>query len=492
MQLSALSNIAAGTPDPHITGLTQDSRQVRAGYLFAALSGARADGAQYIFDAIRNGAAALLVPEGLALPAEAAGLSIIRAENPRHALSLIASRFYKDQPAHIVAVTGTNGKTSTAHFTQQLWAATGLKSASLGTIGVHGVGIHRDGSMTTPDPITLHTELASLAQAGITHLAMEASSHGLQQARLDGVRLQAAGFTNLTRDHLDYHAGMDEYLAAKARLFESVLPAGGIAVMNADVPEFSKLEKICTQRQIKVWGYGSQGKELRLIARTPQPFGQEIELEVHGQRHHFVLPLVGAFQTMNALCALGLAMAGAGEDASQYIFALENIQGAPGRLQMVGGHPKQAAVYIDYAHTPDALVNILGALRPHTTGRLICIFGCGGDRDPGKRPLMGDIAVKNSDLAIITDDNPRSESPDAIRQAIAAGAGPQAKIIGDRRAAIQWAVDELKEGDVLVVAGKGHEQGQIFADRTDPFDDFAEAKQAIESLTGKKSQCQKP
>jgi UDP-N-acetylmuramoyl-L-alanyl-D-glutamate--2,6-diaminopimelate ligase len=483
LRLSALSNIQAASPDPDIQGLTQDSRQVRRGYLFAAIAGSRADGTTYIADAVRNGAVAVLVPLNAPLPPEAANISIIQSDNPRHALSLMAAKFYAQQPDHIVAVTGTNGKTSTVHFTQQLWQARGLKSASLGTLGVRGVGLSRAGSMTTPDPVALHGELADLAAAGITHLAMEASSHGLQQCRLDGVLVSAAGFTNLTRDHLDYHATMDEYLAAKTRLFGSLLQPGGTAVLNADIVEFPVLKTLCENRGVRVWGYGHHGLDFKIISRTALPQGQNLELEVLGQRHKITLPLVGEFQAMNALCALGLAMAG--NDDQALVAALEKLHGAPGRLQLVPGHPGEAAVYVDYAHTPDALANILAALRPHTQKRLICLFGCGGDRDPGKRPIMGKIAAHDADLAIITDDNPRNESPEKIRAAIADGAGPVAKIIDNRRTAIQWAVAQLQDGDVLVVAGKGHEQGQVFADRVDPFDDVDEVKQAIERLKGK-------
>ena len=485
MRLSALSKLPAGMPDPEIQGLTQDSRQVRRGYLFAAIAGSRADGVHYIADAVRNGAAAILVPSHVSLPPEAAQISVIQSDNPRHDFSLMAAKFYGQQPEHIVAVTGTNGKTSTVHFTQQLWQAQGLKAASLGTLGVRGPGLSRAGSMTTPDPVALHGELADLAAAGITHLAMEASSHGLQQSRLDGVLVSAAGFTNLTRDHLDYHATMEDYLAAKARLFNTLLQTGGTAVLNADIAEFPALKALCEKRGIRVWGYGHQGQDLKIIRRNVLPQGQELDLEILGQLHTVTLPLVGTFQAMNALCALGLAMA-ENEDQA-LVAALSSLHGAPGRLQLVSGHPEGAAVYVDYAHTPDALSNILAALRPHTQRRLICMFGCGGDRDPGKRPIMGRIAASESDFAIITDDNPRSESPEKIRMQIAEGAGPAAKIIDNRRNAIQWAVAQLQDGDVLVVAGKGHEQGQIFAERVDPFDDVDEVKQAIERLEGKKN-----
>lgn len=487
MYLSALNKNWAGMPDPDITGLTQDSRQVRPGFLFAALSGVRAVGAAYIKDAVQNGAVALLLATDDVLPEGLSGIAVLRSDNPRRDLSMMAAAFYKDQPAHIVAVTGTNGKTSTVHFAQQMWRGHGAKAASLGTLGVQGALGAQAGTMTTPDPVSLHHKISELAGAGITHLAMEASSHGLQQHRLDGVKITAAGFTNLTRDHLDYHVTMEDYLVAKARLFSDLLQEDGVAVLNADVGEFFALKKLCDQRKIRVWGYGAHGPDLRIIKRTALPEGQALRLEILGRIYDLTLPLVGTFQAMNALCALGLALAVEPELDVQS--ALSNLQGAPGRLQLVPGHPAGAAVYVDYAHTPDALENILHALRPHTQGRLLCLFGCGGDRDPGKRPMMGGIAATLSDLAIITDDNPRSENPAMIRAAIAAGAGENAKTIDDRRKAIQWSIEELKTGDVLVLAGKGHEQGQIFADRTDPFDDVEEAHKAIERLIGKKNEC---
>ncbi|MBI2233832.1 MAG: UDP-N-acetylmuramoyl-L-alanyl-D-glutamate--2,6-diaminopimelate ligase [Micavibrio aeruginosavorus] len=461
-----------------MSGLTQDSRAASAGWLFAALPGARSDGRDFIADAVRNGAAAILAPPGTVVPE---AVALIEAEDTARAFALMAARFYPRQPEMVAAVTGTNGKTSTAHFTQQLWAASGLHSASLGTIGVRGKGVDRPGSMTTPEAVALHETLADLARAGVTHLAMEASSHGLAQRRLDGVNVRAAGFTNLTRDHLDYHADMEDYFSAKARLFEVVVQSGGVAVLNADVPEFVALEDICRMRDVQVQSYGLRGHDFRLLERTPLPHGQEIVIEVMGRRHKLVLPLVGAFQAMNALCALGLAIAG---NEKTDVNGLALLEGAPGRLQMIPGAVDGTAVYVDYAHTPDALENILSALRPHTQGRLICLFGCGGDRDPGKRPIMGRIAATQADLAIITDDNPRSEKPETIRAAICEGAGRAAKEIAGRREAIGWAVSQMKPGDVLVLAGKGHEQGQIFADRTEPFDDAEEARIAMNQSKG--------
>lgn len=489
MRLSRMIENYSGLLDPEIEFLTQDSRRVKAGWLFAALPGVRADGRQFIEDAVRNGAAAVLGPPGTVLPLSAKkNVALVIADNPRRALALAAAKFFNRQPDVIAAVTGTNGKTSTVHFAQQLWQGLGEKSASIGTLGVrgsvHGEGMARSGSMTTPDPVSLHAELADLAAAGITHLAMEASSHGLHQCRLDGVRVTAAGFTNLTRDHLDYHKDMDEYYAAKARLFSDVLAPGGVAVLNADIPEFEKLAALAARRGCRVLSYGEKGKYLCLRALKPAPEGLHASLCVDGKDHEFTLPLVGRFQAMNVLCALGLVMAEAVDNKARtekLIGALPGLKGAPGRLQIVPGHPA-GAVYVDYAHTPDALENILKALRPHTRGRLICIAGCGGDRDAGKRPIMGRLAAELADMAIITDDNPRSEDPASIRAQILAGAGGKAREIGNRHEAILWAVREMREGDVLVIAGKGHEQGQILKDRVEPFDDVAEAARAIKGL----------
>lgn len=475
MRLSELVPGYKGTPDPEITALAADSRQVKRGALFAAMPGNRADGRAFIDGAVHNGAAAVLAAPGTAVPD---GVVLVADENPRRALAHIAARFYRRQPAQIVAVTGTNGKTSTVYFTQQLWEALGIKAASLGTLGVRGAGVTHGGAMTTPDPITLHGQLADLAASGFDHVAMEASSHGLAQHRLDALKLRAAGFTNLTRDHLDYHPTMEDYLAAKARLFTDVLAGDGVAVINADIPEFPHLRALCRMR---VLSYGRNG-DIRLLAREPLPQGQALALRVNGTDYNFTLPLVGAFQAMNALCALGLVMAEAPDDDARnarLVDALSRLQGAPGRLQLVPGHAGGGAVYVDYAHTPDALENVIAALRPHTAGRLYCLFGCGGDRDPGKRPIMGRIAAEQADVAIVTDDNPRTEDAAKIRAAVMAGTNGKAREIGDRRKAIHEVVSMLDEGDVLVIAGKGHEQGQIIGDRVEPFDDVAEAAHAI-------------
>lgn len=468
-----------------IKGITQDSRAVKTGYLFAALPGSKSDGRAFIADALRNGAVAILAQTGTRLPPDAAPhVVLIEDENPRRRLALMAARFYGAQPACIVAVTGTNGKTSTAHFTKQIWQLRGLKAASIGTLGVRGPGLIRSGSMTTPDPVSLHAELADLASAGIDHLAMEASSHGLDQFRLDGVRLRAAAFTNLTRDHLDYHADMNAYYAAKQRLFADVMAPGGLAVLNADIPEYAALEALCRAKGHRVLSFGFKARDLQIVRAQPTPRGQDLHLRLMGRDYRTQINLAGEFQVMNALCALGLSLADDPEQLSgleENLATLAHIQGAPGRLQLVPGHPR-GAVYIDYAHTPDALETVLKALRVHTHGRLVCLFGCGGNRDAGKRPIMGEIASRLADHVIVTDDNPRGEDPATIRAAILA-ASPGAMEIGNRREAIAHGVQELQDDDVLLVAGKGHEQGQIFLDRTEAFDDFKEAQAAIGGMT---------
>lgn len=478
MRLSQL--IDTDAQDVEIQGLSADSRDVRNGYIFAALSGSKANGNSFISDALMHGASVILAENGTVLPADSKAI-LIENENPRKALAKLAAKFYKLQPDVIAAVTGTSGKTSTASFTQQLWHLFGItQCASIGTLGVRGPGLIRSGSLTTPDTISLHAELADLASAGITHLAMEASSHGLDQYRLDGVRITAAGYTNLSRDHLDYHANMDDYFIAKARLFSEILERSGIAVLNADDEYCEKLHAICKKSGHKVFTYGHKGKEIRLLKHALRPVGQDVSIDVMGHEFHVTIPLVGHFQVMNALCALGLVLAGDG-DPQTVVPLLSQLRGVPGRLQLVPGHPLGAAIYVDYAHKPAAVEAVLNTLRPHTEGRLFCVIGCGGDRDVGKRPIMGRIASGLADVVVVTDDNPRSENPATIRAAIMEGAS-DAHEIGDRREAIEWAISELKRGDVLVIAGKGHEQGQIIGDVVEPFDDVQVAKESIENL----------
>lgn len=463
-----------------IEGLTADSRQVRPGYVFVAVPGSKANGADFIGDALMHGASVIVAPPGTTLPDDSRSV-LIEVENTRLALAQMAAKFYGQQPDVIVAVTGTSGKTSVVSFTQQLWELFGIEqSASLGTLGVRGSGLIRSGSLTTPDTVSLQAALADLSAAGITHLAMEASSHGLDQYRLDGVTVTAAGYTNLSRDHLDYHTDMEAYFVAKSRLFSEVLKRNGVAVLNADDAYFERLSEICLGSQHKILSYGKNGKDIRIVERDLRPHGQYLKLDVMGQRFEVTIPLVGEFQVMNALCALGLVLAGDG-DVQSVTPLLAQLHGVSGRLELVPGHPNGAAVYVDYAHKPAAVEAVLNTLRPHTQGRLVTVIGCGGNRDAGKRPIMGRIASGLSDIVVVTDDNPRHENPADIRAAMMEGA-PDAMEIGDRREAIQWAVDRLQEGDVLVIAGKGHEQGQIIGDTVEPFDDVEEAKKAIESL----------
>ncbi len=470
--------------DPVLAGLTLDSRKVQPGYLFAALPGTQRDGAAFVDEAVRRGAIAILAAPDAVLPSLDPGIVVVRDANPRRRVALMASAFAGLQPATIAAVTGTNGKSSTVHFVRQIWERMGLKAASVGTLGIVSPGLVRDGGLTTPDPVQLHEDLATLAREGVSHLAIEASSHGIDQHRLDGLHLAAAAFTNLTHEHLDYHLSMDAYFAAKARLFEILLPPGGTAVVNADSDRAEALAAICRQRGIRFWTYGAEGRELRLLNDDPTPDGQHLALEIMGVRHEVDLPLVGGFQASNALAALGLVVATGGEP-TRAAEALAHLTGAPGRLQLVARHRSGAAVYVDYAHKPEALETVLRTLRPFARGKLVVVFGCGGDRDRGKRPVMGEIATRIADLAIVTDDNPRSEEPAAIRAEIVRGiAGDRRnwiEIANGRHSAIAAGMEALSSADdLLLIAGKGHETGQTIKGVTHHFDDAEEAR----TLTG--------
>jgi len=456
-----------GDGEVPVMALTADSRDVVPGALFAALKGARADGLDHVDEAIARGAVAVLGDHRLA--ARELGVATLVAADARRALALAAAAMFARQPETAVAVTGTNGKTSTASFTRQLWRAVGLPAASLGTLGVDAPGFPAGESLTTPDPVALHRLLAELAGAGIHHLVMEASSHGLDQRRLDGVRLAAAAFLNLTRDHLDYHGSEAAYLAAKWRLFDTLLPAGATAALNADMANAGALVAAARERGLVVREIGRAAKDLRLEAVTPKADGQVLALVLDGARREVELPVVGGFQAYNLLAALALAEAG-GAERTALLDAVGDLRGPRGRMELVARHPSGAAVFVDYAHTPDALEQALAGLRPHARGRLHVVFGCGGDRDAGKRPEMGAIAARLADRVIVTDDNPRSEDAGAIRGAIGAAA-PGAVEIAGRAAAIAAALDELRAGDVLLVAGKGHETGQIVGDTIHPFDD---------------------
>jgi len=462
-------------PDPEIAGLTADSRAVKPGDLFAALPGGKADGSSFIADAIARGAVAVLAPAGTVLEDERAVL--VTDDNPRRRFALMAAKFFGRQPATMVAVTGTNGKTSVANFTRQIWAALDLPAASFGTIGLVSPTRSETGTLTTPDPVALHRLLAELSDEGVTHAAFEASSHGLDQYRLDGVSLSAAAFTNLTRDHLDYHGDMEGYWRAKRRLFADLLPDWGTAVVNADSEQAEDLKALAQSRGQRLIGFGMVGDDIRVLKVAPAAAGQEISLSVMGRRYDLALPLAGDFQVFNAACALGLAIA-TGADVHLATLALETLEGVPGRLQLVARTAHGAAVYVDYAHTPDGLETALRALKPHTKNRLIALFGCGGDRDPGKRPMMGAIAARLSDYAIVTDDNPRTEDAADIRAQVMVGC-PNAEEIGDRRSAIRAAIAMAGEGDVVVLAGKGHESGQIVGTEVLPFDDAEEARKAV-------------
>lgn len=470
--------------DPVVTGVTADSRKVGPGTLFCALPGTARDGREFIPQALSQGAVAVLAPEGTEAQG---GAPVVTAYDVRRAYALAARTFYGAQPKTCVAITGTNGKTSVATFCRQMYAHMGYHAASMGTLGIvtqNGAAEHAitPPGLTTPDAADIAEHLAALAREGVSHLALEASSHGIDQRRLDGVSLSAAGFTNLTQDHLDYHATMEAYRAAKLRLFEQLLPRGRTAVLNADSDAYNAFAASAILSGASVLSVGERGQHLTLTHRDLTADGQILYLEHQGRKYEVKLGLAGLFQASNALVAAGLCLA-AGEGIEPVLSALSHIRGARGRLERVGSRANGAEVYVDYAHTPDGLETVLKALRPHTQGRLVCVFGCGGDRDRGKRPQMGAIAERLADRVIVTDDNPRSEEPAAIRAEIMAGlAGTQSSNvleIGDRREAIFEAVAGLKTGDVLVVAGKGHEQGQIVAGKVLPFDDAGVVLEAL-------------
>jgi len=460
-----------------VHGVAFDSRKVTGDDVFVALAGAKADGARFIMDAVGHGAVAIVSggPRPADLPA---GVAFAQVDDPRLALALAAAKIHPRQPRTIVAVTGTSGKSSVADFTRQILQALGHEAASVGTIGVVTAKGADYGSLTTPDPLSLHASFDKLAGEGITHLAMEASSHGLDQRRLDGVRLSAGAFLNLGRDHLDYHPSVEEYLAAKLRLWE-LLPDGAPVVINRDEPYAGEAAEAASKAGHPIIGIGRKGETLTLLRNERDGFSQRLTVGFDGRELSVDLPLVGDFMAGNALVAAGLAIA-TGEDKAASLKAISGLKGVAGRLERVG-EVNGGLVVVDYAHKPDALAAVLTTLRPYATGRLICVFGCGGDRDKGKRPLMGAIAAEKADIAIVTDDNPRSENPATIRAEIMA-ASPRLQEIGDREEAIRAAVKMLKPGDLLVVAGKGHESGQIIGDRTLPFSDHDVVRKALSEI----------
>jgi UDP-N-acetylmuramoyl-L-alanyl-D-glutamate--2,6-diaminopimelate ligase len=460
-----------------VSGVAVDSRLVKPGDLFFALAGSKTDGARFIDAAIASGGVAVA---GDHPPQGVLRVPFVVTANPRRALALAAAKFYPRQPATIAAVTGTSGKTSVAAFTRQIWLRLGHASASIGTIGLVSPKRTIYGSLTTPDPIALHRQLDEIAGEGVTHLAFEASSHGLDQYRLDGVRISAGGFTNLSRDHMDYHPDVAHYLAAKLRLFRDLVAADGAAVISADHDCSQAVIDAARARKLRIVAVGREadgaGEGIRLVEADIDGFAQKLTLEHRGQIQTVRLPLVGEFQIENALVSAGLAI-GTGSEADQVFEALEQLEGAKGRLERVGEH-NGAPIFVDYAHKPDALAKALQALRPYAKRKLIVVFGAGGDRDAGKRPLMGAIAAENADHVIVTDDNPRSENPQIIRAAIL-GAAKGAEEVGDRAEAIRNAIAALQPGDALLIAGKGHETGQIVGDRVLPFSDHDAVESAL-------------
>ena len=484
--LSQLALTARGGVNPVITGLAVDSRDVQDGYLFAALPGTRVHGGEFIPFALRMGAAAILTDaKGAEIAtSDLAGsdAALIVVEDPRQALAGCAALWFGAQPQTIVAVTGTNGKTSVATFVRQIWTELGHEAVNLGTTGVEGAWT-APLAHTTPEPITLHRCLSQAAEHGITHAAMEASSHGLEQRRLDGVHLAAAGFSNFTQDHLDYHETFEAYFAAKAGLFDRVLPQDGTAVINLSDPKGARIRRIAEDRGQAVLSVGLGGADLCLMNQRFDATGQDLRFSWMGKTHMARLNLIGGFQAENVLLACGLVIA-AGDDPDRVFETLPHLTTVRGRMQLAATRENGAAVFVDYAHTPDAVATALKAMRPHVMGRLIAIVGAGGDRDATKRPLMGKAAADHADVVFVTDDNPRSEDPATIRSAVLLGA-PEATEVGDRAEAILRGIDALQPGDALLIAGKGHETGQIVGDQVLPFDDVEQASISVAALDGR-------
>ncbi|MCT4333362.1 UDP-N-acetylmuramoyl-L-alanyl-D-glutamate--2,6-diaminopimelate ligase [Paracoccus sp. YLB-12] len=486
--LSQLGLRARDGRDPTITGISTDSRTVKPGHLFAAMPGSAIHGAEFVSYALRMDAAAVLTDRaGARMAADALSGwdgALVVAEDPRAALAGAAALWFEAQPDHVVAVTGTSGKTSVASFTRQIWQSIGHRSISLGTMGVQG-DYEAKLAHTTPEPVTLHRVLAEAAEAGVTHAAMEASSHGLDQRRLDGVRVEAGAFTNFSQDHLDYHAGFDEYFAAKALLFNHILEEGDAAVINVDDARGRQMADIAADRRLAVTSVGrAENAILRILGQRYDATGQDLRFSVMGQPHMVRLPLIGGFQAENVLAAMGLVLA-CGDPADGVLRSLPELQTVRGRMQLVAQRDNGAAVFVDYAHKPGAVIAALQSLRPHVMGRIVCVIGAGGDRDRGKRPLMGQAARDHADVVIVTDDNPRTEDPATIRAAVMAGAGSEATEIGDRAEAILRGVDALQPGDALLICGKGHETGQIVGHDVYPFDDAEQASVAVAALDGR-------
>ncbi|WP_298857538.1 UDP-N-acetylmuramoyl-L-alanyl-D-glutamate--2,6-diaminopimelate ligase [uncultured Sulfitobacter sp.] len=486
ISLNSLGLMAVGGQNPDLSGIEVDSRRVSDGVLFAAMPGTVVHGAAFVEKALDQGAVAILTDAtGAQLCGDAvrdAGAALVISEEPREALARTAALWFGAQPQTMIAVTGTNGKTSVSTFVRQIWIEMGLAAVNLGTTGVEGAW-SAPLAHTTPEPITLHRTLAQAAQNGITHAAMEASSHGLDQRRLDGVTLKAAGFTNFTQDHLDYHHTFEAYFDAKAALFARILPEDGTAVINIDDPRGIELAAIATARGCKVLTVGRDGGDLHLTAQRFDATGQDLRFEWDGKTYQKRLNLIGGFQADNVLLAAALVIA-CGADAADVFDTIPHLTTVRGRMQLAATRDNGAAVFVDYAHTPDAVATALAAMRPHVMGRLIAIVGAGGDRDAGKRPLMGAAAARNADMVFVTDDNPRSEDPATIRTAVMGGC-PDATEVGDRAEAILRGIDMLEPGDALLIAGKGHETGQTIGDDVLPFDDVEQASVAVAALDGR-------
>ena len=490
--LTALGLRAQGKREAQITGLAVDSREVKPGYLFAAMPGATVHGGEFIQYALRMQAAAILTDaEGARIAADELGASdaaLIISEDPRQTLAQTASLWFGPHPETVIAITGTNGKTSVSTFCRQIWEEMDIAGVNLGTTGVEGVWTHPL-NHTTPEPITLHRVMAEAAQNGVTHVAVEASSHGLEQRRLDGVLLSAAGFTNFSQDHLDYHKTFEAYFEAKMGLFKRLLPEEAPAVINLDNHKGADVQAICADHDLEVIGVGrSENARLRLRAQRFDATGQDILFDWQGKSHRVRLDLIGGFQAENVLLAAGLVI-GAGADADEVFQTLPHLGTVRGRMELAATRENGAAIFVDYAHTPDAVETALQAMRPHVMGRIVCIVGAGGDRDTTKRPLMGAAAAKYADIVIVTDDNPRSENPASIRAAVLSGtvnAGTDSvSEVGDRAEAILRGIDMLAPGDALLIAGKGHETGQVIGDTVLPFDDVEQASVAVAALEGK-------
>ena len=466
-----LGELAGTDSDAQVTGFALDHRKVAPGAVFGAFTGSRFNGEDFIADAVKRGAVAVVArPE-----ARVDGAAHIADAEPRRRFAELAAKFYAPYPETVVAVTGTNGKTSTVELTRQLWRMAGHRSASIGTLGVTTADEQVQTGLTTPDIVTFLSNVAGLERMGISHVAYEASSHGLDQYRAEGVPLKAVAFTNFSRDHLDYHGSMDEYFAAKMRLFDEVAGDEAVAVVWADDPRSGEVIDRVRRRGLRLMTVGEKGEDIRLVRRTSTPLGQQLVVAHGGKEHKLTLPLIGAYQAANVLVAAGLALATGGEWADT-LSGIGRLAPVRGRLERAVISRAGAPVYVDYAHTPDAIEAAIAALRPHVQGRLITVLGAGGDRDQGKRPAMGEVAARLSDLVIVTDDNPRGEDPAAIRAAVLAGA-PGASEVAGRREAIAAAIGEAKAGDIVLLAGKGHEQGQILKDRTLPFDDVTVARE---------------